>query len=215
MVRATIFALTVLCFMTPALPAAAIELAASAMPNAVVPSPTQAPSPDAARMLALEIAARAQGDNVHGRFTPSTPRAPMFTPSAAPTAPATMPAAACGNVTAVPSGAPAGITTGGMRFMPLHRATETRTFAVPARKEVVVTAQALRAAVAGSKNESDLAQVALQNANEPSAHSQAMTELASLTGGASGVAPSTDPTAMTNQAVLREIQRYRNSHGTW
>jgi len=218
MIRFPILAAILLCSVTASTRAA--ELATPAATDAVVATP----APDAARMLALEIAARAQNNSVRGgHYNPMPPRPPAFT---APVA--QQPAAASGAVPAsngcgngaIPSGTPAGIAAaanGGARFLPLRRDTAPRAFNMPARQQTVVTAQALRAAVAGSQNESDLAQTALQTASQPSAHNQALAEIANIgaPGGGAGTAPSTDPTAIANQAVMREIKLYRQAHGKW
>ncbi|TAK98206.1 MAG: hypothetical protein EPO08_19770 [Rhodospirillaceae bacterium] len=209
MVRLTISALGALCVALMSLPATAANFGAPGMSTAVV----QTPSTSAARLYALGITTRAQasvgqGDTSQASFAP-----PMTTTAAPPISAATP--VVCGSAAAGSSSSAVGITSAvtGMRFMPLHRDAASHTFAVPARREIVASAQALRAAVAGSKNESDLAQAALQAANAPSPQTQAQTELASLTGKTNAAA--SNPTAMANEEVLAQIQRYRNTHNAW
>ena len=84
-----------------------------------------------------------------------------------------------------------------MRFMPLRRGDTGREFPLPARGEVTPTAEAVKAMVSNNKNESELARAALQSTNGPSPSAVA----------------AADPSGHANTAVLREIQRYRNSHG--
>ena len=204
MVRLTLFAAFVFCLMSVGFAALANE---SVMSAAAI----QTQTPDASRLLAMEIAARAQGGNAQGKFTPTQPRAPMIAPSmqaAGPAQPAA-PALTCGAPNTAASAA-ATAADGGMHFMPLRRGVAAREFPLPSRGEITATAQTLRAAVAGSKGESDLAQTALQVANMPTAQAQAANEVASITG---RPGPSADPSALAHDAVLHEIQRYRATHG--
>jgi hypothetical protein len=212
MVRLTLSAIILLCGTFLSVSAMAADFASRSASRAAVDSP----SANAARLYALGITTRAQGNvnqesgATQSGFIPPMPSAAVAPPAAAPVV--------CGSGGPGPSGSNAGMTSlvnGGMRFMPLHRDTPMRTFAMPQRREVIASAQALRVAVAGSKNESDLAQAALQAANAPSPQTQAQAELASLAGNAGGPAPAANATALANEQVLAQIQRYRNTHNAW
>jgi hypothetical protein len=172
--------------------------------------PATSATPDsieAAHLMAAEIAARAQGGGFsNGRFTPTVPRpAAVIGPAAQPAAPAAAPAT-CGAVKGLVADA---TTADGMHFMPLHR-DMSQTFKMPARSEAMARAEAVKAAIAGGKSESALAQAALQADAQASAATQARTELANYTGQAP---PPVDPQALAKEAVLREIQKYRASGG--
>jgi hypothetical protein len=195
MVRSAIFMSFVLCAVT-ATPVWASDVP---MPRAVSATPT---SIDAARLLAHEIATRAQGGGLaNGRFTPSVPRpAVIATPSAQPTPPA------CGDVKGLAADT---VDENGLRFMPLHR-DSTHPYKMPARGEAIARAQALQAAIAGGKGESELAQTALQTDAQADPRVQAETELAKITG---NVPPAANPNALAKEAVLREIQKYRAARG--
>jgi hypothetical protein len=214
MVRASFYATVCIAVLSTARPAAADELPPPA-PVAAMPAPAVAApaDPDAARLLALEIAARAKGGGNNGRFTPTVPVPRTITPTAAPvSAPPPTPVGNLAATCAPGAAPPPNPADGGMRFMPLRRGNTGREFPLPARGEVTPTAEALKAMVGSNKNESELARAALQSASAPSPAAMAAAEMANAQNAAS-LAPSTDPSGHANQAVLREIQRYRNTHG--
>lgn len=193
---------SILIAMTVGWLAMAPDLAAFDVPLPATTSATPG-SIENAHLMAAEIAARAQGGGFNGgRFTPTVPRpAPVVATSVQ-----QAPPPACGDV----KGLAADTTDSyGLHFMPLHRDT-TRSFKMPSRSEAISRAQALQAAIAGGKGESELAQAALQADAQASPGTQARTELANITGKAP---PSADPNALAKEAVLREIQRYRAAGG--
>jgi hypothetical protein len=203
MARFAFFAFIVVCTLV------AVDARAADAPAAPVASGS-ANSVEAGRLLAREIAIRAQGGGfANGRFSPVPPHPTAAIPAAA-SAPTPAPAAtpACGDV----KGLAADVTdTNGMHFMPIRR-DNVRQFKMPTRSEATMRAQALQAAIAGGKGESELAQAALQADAQASPAVQAQAELAKVTG-APAPAPSADELA--KEAVLHEIQKYRSAHGNF
>lgn len=203
MARFAFFAFIVVCTLV-ALDARAADVPA-APGVSVSGTSNSANSAEAGRLLAREIAIRANGGGFsNGRFNPVPPHPTAAIPAA--TAAPTPATPACGDV----KGLAADTTdASGMRFMPIHR-DNVRQFKMPTRSEAAMRAQALQAAIAGGKGESELAQAALQADAQASPAVQAQAELAKVTG-APAPAPSSDELAKA--AVLREIQKYRSAHG--
>jgi hypothetical protein len=191
------FGFSLVCFVSLASPAFAGM--GGPMPAGLIPgSPA-----DASRLLALATA---------GQPKPAAAITPTLPPTQAANAPASCATSSANPQSAVPT------SIAGMRFMPLHHDQVARSFPVPPRRETVATAEAVRVAVAASANQSDLAQTILQTAAAPSARAQAEEELGQLK--TSDGAPLTNPNAanpsiLANQAVMREMQRYRTTHGLY
>ncbi len=197
MTRFAFFVFIVLCTLT------AQSVQAADVQAPVPATPSAQSSVEVGRLLAREVIARAQGGGLsNGRFTPSVPRAAVIPATSA----AAPPAAPSCDIKGLAADT---VDENGMRFMPLRRES-TRTFKMPARGEVVARAQALQAAVAGSKGVSELAQAALQKDAEIDPHTQAEAEIANITG---QPAPAADSNAAAKEAVRLEIQKYRQAHG--
>ena len=168
-----------------------VALVATAGPaRAQVAAPD--PSSEAARLLAAEVAARAKGYSA-GRG--------IMTPKAQQTLPPAMPHPAPGAI------------AGGERFMPLRRDTAARDFPVPGRVEPSTTAEAVRASLAGSKSQRDLANAALAAGNAPSPAAAAAAEVQRLNA-PTPAAAGDDADARAKAAVIEAFQRYRGTHTT-